>query len=64
LKNSDKDFLTSKKALPPTQSNFIMASGKTLIKDEDAFEPYALMIMFAFKFGEPPTYGPILNRLY
>jgi hypothetical protein len=27
---------------------------KTLIKDEDAFEPYALMIMFAFKFGEPP----------
>jgi hypothetical protein len=27
---------------------------KTLIRDEDAFEPYALMIMFAFKFGEPP----------
>jgi hypothetical protein len=27
---------------------------KTLIKDDDAFEPYALMIMFAFKFGEPP----------
>jgi hypothetical protein len=27
---------------------------KTLIKDEDAFEPYALMIMFAFKYGEPP----------
>jgi hypothetical protein len=27
---------------------------KTLIKDEDAFEPNALMIMFAFKFGEPP----------
>jgi hypothetical protein len=27
---------------------------KMLIKDEDAFEPYALMIMFAFKFGEPP----------
>jgi hypothetical protein len=27
---------------------------KTLIKDKDAFEPYALMIMFAFKFGEPP----------
>jgi hypothetical protein len=25
-----------------------------LIKDEDAFEPYALMIMFAFKYGEPP----------
>ena len=28
---------------------------KTLIKDDDAFEPYALMIMFAFKFGEPPN---------
>jgi hypothetical protein len=28
---------------------------KTLIKDEDAFEPYALMIMFAFKYGEPPN---------
>lgn len=27
---------------------------KTLIRDDDAFEPYALMIMFAFKFGEPP----------
>ena len=27
---------------------------KTLIKDDDTFEPYALMIMFAFKFGEPP----------
>jgi hypothetical protein len=27
---------------------------KTLIKDEDAFKPYALMIMFAFKYGEPP----------
>jgi hypothetical protein len=27
---------------------------KTLIKDDDAFELYALMIMFAFKFGEPP----------
>jgi hypothetical protein len=27
---------------------------KTLIKDEDTFELYALMIMFAFKFGEPP----------
>jgi hypothetical protein len=27
---------------------------KTLIKDEDAFELYALMIMFAFKYGEPP----------
>ena len=27
---------------------------KTLIKDDDAFEPYALMIMFAFKYGEPP----------
>jgi hypothetical protein len=27
---------------------------KMLIKDEDAFKPYALMIMFAFKFGEPP----------
>jgi hypothetical protein len=25
-----------------------------LIKDEDAFELYALMIMFAFKYGEPP----------
>jgi hypothetical protein len=28
---------------------------KTLIKDEDAFKPYALMIMFAFKYGEPPN---------
>jgi hypothetical protein len=27
---------------------------KTLIKDDEAFEPYALMIMFAFKYGEPP----------
>ena len=27
---------------------------KTLIKDNEAFEPYTLMIMFAFKFGEPP----------
>jgi hypothetical protein len=27
---------------------------KTLIKDDDAFELYALMIMFAFKYGEPP----------
>jgi hypothetical protein len=27
---------------------------KTLIKDDDAFELYALMIMFAFKFGELP----------
>jgi hypothetical protein len=27
---------------------------KTLIRDKDVFEPYALMIMFAFKFGEPP----------
>jgi hypothetical protein len=27
---------------------------KTLIKDEHTFEPYAVMIMFAFKFGEPP----------
>ncbi len=27
---------------------------KTLIKNHDAFELYALMIMFAFKFGEPP----------
>jgi hypothetical protein len=27
---------------------------KTLIKDEHTFEPYSLMIMFAFKFGEPP----------
>jgi hypothetical protein len=27
---------------------------KTLIKDEHAFEPYTLIIMFAFKFGEPP----------
>ena len=27
---------------------------KTLIKDDDAFEPCALMIMFTFKFGEPP----------
>ena len=27
---------------------------KTLIKDEHTFEPYTLMIMFAFKFGEPP----------
>jgi hypothetical protein len=27
---------------------------KSLIRDKDAFEPYALMIMFAFKFGEPP----------
>jgi hypothetical protein len=27
---------------------------KPFIKDEDAFEPYALMIMFAFKYGEPP----------
>jgi hypothetical protein len=27
---------------------------KTLIKDNDAFEPYALMTMFAFKFDEPP----------
>jgi hypothetical protein len=26
---------------------------KTLIRNENAFEPYALMIMFAFKFGEP-----------
>jgi hypothetical protein len=26
---------------------------KTLIKNDDAFKPYALMIMFAFKFGEP-----------
>jgi hypothetical protein len=25
---------------------------KTLIKNDDAFKPYALMIMFAFKFGE------------
>jgi hypothetical protein len=28
---------------------------KTLIKDDDAFKLYALMIMFAFKFGEPPN---------
>jgi hypothetical protein len=35
----------------------------TLIKDKDAFEPYALMIMFAFKFANLPTYGPILNKL-
>jgi hypothetical protein len=27
---------------------------KSLIKDEDAFEPYSLMIIFAFKYGEPP----------
>jgi hypothetical protein len=27
---------------------------KTLVKDDDSFEPYALMIVFAFKFGEPP----------
>jgi hypothetical protein len=27
---------------------------KSLIKDEDAFEPYTLMIIFAFKYGEPP----------
>ena len=26
----------------------------TLIKDDNAFEPYALMIMFTFKFCEPP----------
>jgi hypothetical protein len=30
-----------------------MVYGKTLIKDEDALEPYALMIMFAFKYGKP-----------
>ena len=28
---------------------------KTLIKVNEAFEPYTLMIMFAFKFGEPPN---------
>jgi hypothetical protein len=28
---------------------------KSLIKDEDAFEPCALMIIFAFKYGEPPN---------
>ena len=28
---------------------------KTLIKDDNAFKPYALMIMFAFKFGKPPN---------
>ncbi len=28
---------------------------KTLIKDDDAFEPYALMIMFVFKYGKPPN---------
>jgi hypothetical protein len=27
---------------------------KSLIKDEDAFEPYALMMIFAFKYGKPP----------
>jgi hypothetical protein len=27
---------------------------KTLIKDDDAFKPYAFMIMFAFKYGKPP----------
>jgi hypothetical protein len=27
---------------------------KTVIKDEDPFKPYALMIMCAFKYGEPP----------
>jgi hypothetical protein len=27
---------------------------KTLIKDDEAFEPYATMILFAFKFGKPP----------
>jgi hypothetical protein len=37
---------------------------KSLIKDEDAFEPYALMIIFAFKYGEPPNvHGPTPTRL-
>jgi hypothetical protein len=28
---------------------------KSLIKDEDSFEPYALMIIFSFKYGKPPN---------
>jgi hypothetical protein len=27
---------------------------KSLIQDDEAFEPFALMIMFAFRWGEPP----------
>jgi hypothetical protein len=27
---------------------------ETLIKDDTAFKPYAVMNMFAFKFSEPP----------
>jgi hypothetical protein len=28
---------------------------KSLIQDDDIFEPFALMIMFAFRWGEPPA---------
>jgi hypothetical protein len=49
-----KGFLYIKERTSSNPEGLHHGIWKTLIKDDDTFEPYALMIMFAFKYGEPP----------
>jgi hypothetical protein len=48
-------FLYIKERTSPNPEGLHHGIWKTLIKDDDAFEPHALMIMFAFKYGKPPN---------
>jgi hypothetical protein len=54
IKKLKDGFLIIKESTASSPEGLHHSVWKTLIKDDDAFEPYALMIMFAFKFGEPP----------
>jgi hypothetical protein len=54
IKKLKQGFLYIKESTSSNPEGLHHGIWKTLIKDEDAFEPYALMIMFAFKYGEPP----------
>jgi hypothetical protein len=54
IKKLKQGFLYINESTSSNPEGLHHAISKTLIKDEDAFKPYALMIMFAFKYREPP----------
>jgi hypothetical protein len=54
IENLKQGFSYVKESTSSNPKGLHHGTWKSLIKDKDAFELYTLMIIFAFKYGEPP----------